>query len=195
MELTCEQLGITPDDIADRVAKKIAETMLVSYSDEYDDETGETVQTDLPSKFQTLVRARVEAKVSAAVDAISERVVGGMVEERLTALTFPQTNGYGERKGEPLTLLEFIARRADTYLSEQVDSEGRAGRDCYGSARNPRVVWMLEKWLASRIKDDMERALKNANAKIVGGIEEVVKANLADIANRLSAQVVVKSKA
>lgn len=194
MELTCEQLGITPDDIADRVATKIATTMLASFTDDFDDDTGEPIKTETPTKFRSLVQARVNAKVSAAVDAITERVLGNALETKITALRFPQTNSYGEPKAEPLTLLEFIAKRADTYLSEQVDHEGRSGGAMYGSARNPRVVWMLEKYLASRIKDSMDTALRAANAQIVGGIEATVKANLKDIADRLSAKVEIKHK-
>lgn len=191
MELTCEQLGITPEDIADRVARKIADTMLASYSDEYDDETGETVQTDLPSKFQTLVRARVEAKVSAAVDAVAGRLLGEAVEQKIEALRFPQTNHYGEPKTEPLTALEFIAKRCDTYLSELVNHDGLSrSQSSYGDCKTPRVVHLLEKHLKYTIETNMNNALKSANAQIVGGIEAAVKANLADIANKLNVKVV-----
>ena len=191
MELTCEQLGITPDDIADRVSGKIADRMLAQIVPDYDDETGAQLETERPTAFQEMVRKRVARKVEAAVDAVAEKVLGEGLEMKLTALRFPQTNGYGEPKSEPLTMMEFIARRVDTYLSEQVDNDGRPGRDGYGSARNPRAVWMLEKYLSKHMADELNKAVKVANEKIVNGIAKTVEANLADITRRLKVEVKV----
>lgn len=190
MELTCEQLGITKDDIAERVAAKIASSMLTEYSTEFDDETGEEVPVEKPSPFRTLVKKRVDAKITEAVDSIAEKVMSGDLEEKLESLTFPQTNSYGEPKRDPLTLREFIARRADSYLTEKVDYQGRTGYNASGQDRI-RVVWMLEQFLNERIKEEMTRSLASANAQIANGIAAAVKESLADITRRIKAEVKV----
>lgn len=190
MELTCEQLGITPDDIADRVAEKIAKTMLVTVVPDYDDDTGEPIESEQETPFQTLVRKRVAEKVSAAVDALAEKYIGSELEGRLEAMTFPQTNNYGEKKGEPLTLLEYIARRTETYLTERVDYQGRSGYSA-STVDRTRVVWMLEQYLAERMKEQFSKALATANQQIVNGIAATMKEKLAEVAAKLSVQVKV----
>lgn len=188
MELTCEQLGITPDDIADRVAKKIADTMLAKVGLDYNDETGAEIETERPTLFQEMVRKRVARKVEQAVDAVANKVLGADLETRLEALSFPQTNSYGEPKAAPMTLLEYIAKRIDTYLTEMVNYEGRADNG-YGGKSQARVVWMIDKHLQYVISTNMEAALKNANAKIVDGIAATVKAQLGELAAKLKVEV------
>lgn len=191
MELTCEQLGITPDDIADRVATKIAERMLAEVVPDYDDETGEQVASERETRFSQLVRKRVESKVGAAVDAVTQKVIGNCIEQRLEEMKFPQTNNYGEHKGEPLTIMEFIERRANTYLTERVDWQGRSGYGANGTDRT-RVTWMLENFLAERMKEGFENALKTANQQIVDGIAQTMKDKLAEVASKLKCEVKVK---
>lgn len=191
MELTCEQLGITPDDIADRVATKIASTMLAKVVPDYDDETGAEFDTDKPTAFAEMVRKRVARKVEQAVESIADKRIGQNIAGRLEDMRFPQTNHYGEVKAEPLTLLEFIDRRVSTYLSENVDSEGRSGGNSYGDKSRTRVVWMLEKYLAEQMKGHFQKALANANQQIVDGIAKTMKDKLAEVAAKLSVQVKV----
>lgn len=190
MELTCEHLGITPDDIADRVAGKIASTMLAKVVPDYDDETGAAFDTDKPTAFAEMVRKRVARKVEQAVDAIADKRIGENIAGRLEEIRFPQTNGYGEKKGEPLTLLEFIDRRVNTYLTERVDYQGRTGYSASQVDRT-RVVWMLEQFLAERMKEHFSKALANANQQIVDGIAQTMKDKLAEVAAKLSVQVKV----
>lgn len=190
MELTCEQLGITPDDIADRVASKIAATMLAKVVPDYDDETGSEIETERPTAFQEMVRKRVARKVEQAVDALAEKYIGSELEGRLETMTFPQTNGYGEKKGDPLTLLEYIAKRTETYLTERVDYQGRAGYSA-STADRTRVVWMLEQFLAERMKEQFSKALATANQQIVDGIAVTMKEKLAEVAAKLRVQVKV----
>lgn len=192
MELTCESLGITPSEIAEKVAQKIAERMLAEVLPGYDDETGQEVTEEKETRFQVLVRKRVAAKVSAAVDAVADQVLGCNLDKQLASLTFPQTNAFGEHKKEPLTLLEYIARRVDTYLTERVDMDGRSSSNSYSDKSQTRVTWMVDKHLAWTIQSNMEAALKEANAQIVGGIAETVKLKLADIAAKLKISVTTR---
>ena len=187
MELTFEQLGITPEDIADRAASKIAATMLAKVVPDFDDETGDEIETEQPTAFQEMIRKRVVRKIEQAVDTVAEQAVGADLAARLDAMTFPQTNRYGEPKADPLTLREVIVRRADTFLVELVDHEGRS-RDGYGT-KQTRVTWLIDKHLQYTIDNALTGALKNANEQIVEGIAATVKIRLADIATKLKGTV------
>jgi len=72
VELTCEQLGITKDDIAERVADKIASHFIeraemVSLDPE--DGGGET-SVAVPTKFADEIEAAVQQRIEDAIDTV-----------------------------------------------------------------------------------------------------------------------------
>lgn len=184
MELTCEALGITPDQIADKVARKIADNLMVRKSI-FADEDGEPAEREMSTEFGNRISAAVSVVVEEGVRAAAEKIVGERLVENLTALRFPQTNSYGEPKRESLTLLEFVAQRVDTYLVERVDSQGRTGSSAYGDKSQTRVVWLIDQHLSYTIKTHMEAALADANSRIAGGILDATKVALGDVLSRL----------
>lgn len=184
MELTCEALGITPEQIAEKVATKIADDLMRRKSI-FANEDGDPVERVVSTEFGNMISQAVTAKVAEGVALAAEKIVGERLVENLTALRFPQTNGYGETKREPLTLLEFVAQRVDTFLTERVDHEGRSGSSGYSTKDNTRVVWMIDKHLKYTIESHMQQVLADANSQITGGILDACKIALADVLKRL----------
>lgn len=193
MELTCEQLGITKDDIADRVASKIADAMMQSYRGADEDGSAHFGE----SEFAARVEARVEEIVGNAVNAVADKHVPPNVEKFLADFRIPQTTRYGEPTRPPMTFIEYITEHADRYMREPVDSEGRSQDEARGTwygdrGTRTRASHMVHKYLHHQIEGAMKDALKTANEKIVGGIEAAVKASLAEIQAKLVAKVEVK---
>ena len=192
MELTCEQLGITKDDIADRVAANIADAMMQSYIGA--DEDGNAHFGE--SKFASRVKSRVEEIVGDAVKAVADKHVPPNVEQFLAEFRIPQTTRYGEPTRPPLTFIEYITECAEQYMREPVDREGRSQDEArgswYGDRARTRAAHMVHKYLHHQIESAMKDALKTANEKIVGGIEAAVKESLAQIQAKIAAKVEIK---
>ena len=113
------------------------------------------------------------------------------LETRMTALiegaTYQITNQYGEKKSPPKTLREMCADRAQEYLNQQVDAEGRPKRsDSYNwNASTTMAGFLVSKTIRETVDKELRGALINANASIAGGIEASVKASLEDLSKRL----------
>lgn len=88
-----------------------------------------------------------------------------------------QTNRYGEPKGEPMTFKEYIAYRAENYMSEDVDYHGKSKSEGDYNWRScgPRLTVLMRNY----IKDSMEAAAKSAvtdiNKVIANNIEKAAK--------------------
>lgn len=176
--LTLESLGLTREEIIDRVVERIADRLLREHAI---DEDGD--DDALPSPMAKLLERKVAQRVSDAIDAIAGRHVLPNVAAYVETLILQETNKWGEKKGTPMTFVEYLVSRADAYLREEVNYDGKTrGADSYSwKASGTRIAWMVHKHLQHSIQIAMERALKDANSAIVGGLEQAVKIKLAEV--------------
>jgi hypothetical protein len=190
--ITIESLGITSNELIDRVVQRVADSVL-----EYPvyDEDGEPAGAR-DTAFMKALEKKVAEKIDAAVSAIAGRNVLPNIEQYVENLCLQQTNQWGERTGQKLTFTEYLVQRAEAYLVEPVDYEGRAKgeRDAYSwKASGTRVSHIVHKHLQYSIQTAMEGALKTANSKIVEGIERAVKIKLKEVSEALKVDVKLKS--
>ena len=186
MELTLESLGLSRDEILDRVVGKIAESLLSDWVDVDDPDNVAAVETP----FGALLKRKVMERIDTAVDDIATRHVLPNAAAQLEGVCLQETNKWGEKKGVPMTFVEYLVARAEAYLREEVNYEGKLkGQDSYAWTKSgTRIAYMVDKHLQYSIQTAMETALKNANSAIVGGIEETVKIKLAEVAASLKVQ-------
>jgi hypothetical protein len=180
--VTLEELGLTRDEILDRVVAKIADSLIDSY---VMDEDGEETATQSP--FARAMQRKVQERVDKAVEEIAARHVLPNVAAYVETLCLQETNKWGEKTGRRFTFVEYLVDRAEKYLTEEVNYEGKTkGEDSYSWRKSgTRIAYMVHKHLQYSIQSAMEHALKNANAAIVGGIEEAVKIKLGEVAAAL----------
>lgn len=183
MELTLESLGLTRDEILDRVVGRIADSVMASWS------VGEDVDEPTLDKtpFAEHLERKVLERVDAAVADIAGRHVLPNVASYVETLCLQQTNKWGEKKGAPVTFVEYLVARADAYLREEVNYDGKAKvEDSYSwKASGTRIAYLVNKHLQYSIQSAMEVALKTANSAIAGGIEEAVKIKLGEVLSSL----------
>lgn len=188
-ELTIESLGLTKDDLADRVVARIVDNFL---SDTVSDEDGESYprNSEWHQKIENAVLEAIDGKVAEIATKHIEPAIGALID----AVTFQETSRYGEPKAPAMTFKEFLEHKANTYFTEPVNFDGKSQKECSSytsfSPSATRVVYLIQKHLHYTIENTMKGALVEANRKIVEGIEEAVKIQCADIAKRLSAKVV-----
>jgi len=168
-------LSVSSDEIRDlvieRAAGQVAEAMLNEYQ----------------SDIRYLVRKTVEAVARERMDTAIRPLVEGGVE----SITLQKTNEWGEAKGGSLTFREYLVQRAEAYLTETVNHEGKPkGSDAYSwKGTQTRVMHMVNQHLHYEVERAMKQALSSANSTIVDGLEKALKVKLAEISAALKVTV------
>jgi hypothetical protein len=185
--LTLEDLGFSNEDIAERVIEKTVECLLREF---WEDDHGEV--DSKPSAFGAAMKKRIIERIDKAIEEIAAKHVLPNVATHIETLCLTETNKWGEKKGEPLTFVEYLVARAEAYLIEKVDSNGKAkvDSDSYGwSGKQTRITHLIHQHLHYTIETAMKAAVKPANDAIAKGIQETVRIQLAEIARKLTVNV------
>lgn len=174
--ITLESLGLTQEALADRVVAKIAEGMMtgVHYTedgDEYFDD----------SAFMRTLNQKVQVMLDAKVNEIGEKYVLPKVTAMVENLVLQETNRWGEKTGQPVTFIEYMVGRAEAYMTEKVNYEGKGKNEVGGYSFSPtqtRITHLVEKHLHYSIDTAMKAALNDATTNIAKGINETVRLKL-----------------
>lgn len=189
--ITLESLGFTQEDLQERVIERLCEQVLAGKG--YDEDGNEFYQE---SQFKRKLDERIKAQVEQTINAIAEKHVLPNVAQYVETLTLQQTNAWGEKRGQPVTFIEYLVARAHAYIQEEVNYEGKSkaeSRDSYGwSKSTTRIAYLVNKHLQYSIETAMKQALASANNAIAGGIEAAVKMKLQEVVGGL--QIAVKTK-
>lgn len=182
------QLGLSREELAERLVAKLADDLM--QAEGYDDE-GEPYSHR--SQFAAGLQKAVHEVVDARVAAIAEEHVVPQVAELIANVVLQKTNQWGERipDSPAMTFVEYIVSRADAYMAEQVDREGKPKpADAYNwKAEQTRACWLIDRHLSSAIATSMKAALVAADNAIAAGVADTVKAKLAEIATSLKVAV------
>ncbi len=189
-DLNLAALGIDQEKIAQMVADRIAEQMLndVTY-----DQDGHAFRGQ--HDFSGALNKSVKAHLDAYVTKVADEHLLPKVAEMLESLTLQATNEWGQKKGAPVTFVEYLVQRAEAYMTEKVSFDGKTQKESGGyswSASGTRVAHMIDKHIHYAIERAMKDAVGAANAQIAGGILETTKIKLAEIANALKVEVKTK---
>ena len=182
MELTLESLGLNASDLQERLIDALCERVLstvVVYGDD-----GDGFEK---SKFGKHLDGVIKARIDADVAAIAEAHVLPKVSEIIEGFCIQKTNEYGEPRGEKLTFVEYLIKRADEYMQEPVNHAGKTkAEDSYSWSKNTtRISYMINSHLQYSIKTAMEQAMKQANSSIAVGLEQAVKISLQQVLAKL----------
>lgn len=177
--ITIEDLGISKEDLAERVVDRLASDIMherVNGPDEGD-------EAYLDTAFNKRVQERVKERIDEAIDNIAAKHVLPNIEAYLENFCLQETTAWGEKKGEPVTFIQYLIQRAEAWIKEPVNHVGKTkGEDSYSwSAKTTRVAYMIDKHLQYSIQTAMEGALKDANSAIAGGIEQAIRIKLQEV--------------
>lgn len=186
---TLEALGLNATELADRIVEQAVNSLL--YSTGFNPETEEEVICE--RKFKREIEARIQCAVDQKIGAIAAEHIVPRIGEMVEKANMVQTNRYGEPKGEPMTFKEYIAYRAETYMGEEVDLQGRSKAerdDAYNwKGCGPRLTVLMQNY----IRDSMETAAKSAvtdiNKVIAKNIEQAAKDAIAAAAANIKVSV------
>lgn len=185
---TLEALGVSTEDLTDRIVDQAVNALL--YSNGFNPETEEEVTYE--SKFKREIENKIQKTVDAKIAAIAAQHILPRVGELIEAANMVQTNKWGEAKSAPMSFKEYIAHRADAYMCEEVDINGKSkgeGDSYSWRSCGPRLSVLMR----SYIKDSMETAAKSAvndiNKVIAKNIEKAAKDAIAATAANIKVSV------
>jgi hypothetical protein len=174
-------LGITPEDLIERVADKLSGI----FANE---------EKDYAHDFE----ARVERAVKARVEAVLEKALADHILPKVAAMVdgimLQETNKWGEKRREKLSVTEYLVERADAYIREEVDYSGKPkGTDSYSwTPRSTRIVHLIHEHLDWHIKKAMEKAFGDVTSSVRKGLEEAAKIAIDSIKVTVATKVEAK---
>lgn len=184
--ISLEAIGLTSEVILERISADVVKRLFDNIG--YDDEADDFVESEMATRFTDIVKKAVNAKVVA----FGEKHVDPLIESRLETLVLQRTNEWGEKQGKTVTFVEYMVQRAEAYMTEPVNYDGKTKPESNGYSwekRNTRIGYMIDKHLHYTIERAMSQALKDANASITKGLHEAVKIALAEVQKNLKVEV------
>lgn len=181
---TLEALGVSATELSDRIVDQAVHALL--YSTGFDEEGDES---SYASKFKQQVEKRVQEAVDTKIAALAAEHVLPRVGEMIEAADMRKTSHYGEPKGEPMTFKEYIASRAEVYMSEDVDYHGQSkdeSRDSYNwRVSGPRLTVLMKMYIKDTLEKSAKNAINDVNKVIAKNIEQAAKDAIASCAASL----------
>lgn len=190
-EVTLENLGISNEDLLEKLTDKLCENLLTRYS--YDDDMqGYPVSTE----FKRLMDKKIQELVDAKLQTIAEEhVMPGMIE-KIDSMIVRQTNEYGEDVEEPVSLVQYLVKKAENYMYQEVDSNGKpTGSQRHWERNKPQntlLAYQIDQYLHVYIRQAMETVIGAGNKTLVKALSEACKIQLENTAKKLKVSVETK---
>lgn len=174
-----QAIGLTPNDVLDRLVEKLVEHYV---------ESEDGYKNDFVNRIEAGVKQAVEARIESALTVH----VFPKVKEMIEGICLQETNRWGEKvKGEKLTFIEYLTQRVDAYIREEVNHDGKTqGQDSYSwTKHSTRIAYLIHEHLQYSIERAMVEALGNVNSSVRQGLAEAVKIALASIKVEVNTKV------
>lgn len=166
-------LGISQDELREQIVER-ASQKLTDYVIETE---GDSLQNLQPA------HNTIEKIVGEQVDTFIENELRPVVEKGVENVIFDFTNQYGEKKGQSLTFREYLVQRAEEYLTEKVNYDGKSKReDSMARPTQPRITYMIDRMIHSRIEKAMKDAIEDFDRMLQQGLSATVNQKLSEIA-------------
>jgi len=183
-----EALGITAESLAQRIVDQAVESLLSSTGYDEDGERAVTYESRFKREIEKKVTEAADAKISALAAVHLVPRVGEMIE----AADMRQTNKYGEPTTPHLTFKEFIAARAESYMTEDVDVNGntKGEGDSYNwRSSGPRLTVLMRMYITTTLETHAKAAMTDVNKVIANNIEKAARDAINAAAAALKVQV------
>ena len=179
-----EQLGISNDELIERAVNKIAEDFLnIDASGMEDDpeeeESAYTTQKRIGKKLKEMMASYFDAEFQK----YAAQHVQPTVEETVREWTFRETNTWGESKGNPKTLGEYLENKCNDWLKEKVDASGRTEKEArsysgqWREAGN-RISILISAEVSKHISAAMTDIMKHSSVILADAMKDAVDAKM-----------------
>lgn len=187
--ISFEALGISKEDLTEKLLDRLVEEFT---TEPVWDENG--TEDRRRSTMSAAITKQIQAHIDATVTRLGEEHVMPRVTEIIEGLVLNATNQWGEKTGKGVTFIEYLTQRAEAFMREDVNYEGKPrGGDSYSwTKHSTRVAYMIDKHLQHSIQTAMVKALADANSSIAEGLMGAVKHSLGQALDKLKVEVKTK---
>ena len=190
---TLESLGINPESLGDRIVDQSVEALLSSTGFDPDSEQ----ETRYESRFKKAIETRIQKAVDEKIAALAAVHLIPRVGELIEKADMRKTNRYGEPQSPPMTFKEYIAHRAETYMTEEVDHFGNSKADLEAKnestynwrSSGPRLTVLMKLYIKDSMEKSAKAAVSDVNAVIAKNIEKAAKDAIASAASAIKVGV------
>lgn len=186
---TLEALGLDTTELGNRIVDQAVQALLSSTGFNPDNEE----EYSCESQFKREIHQRVKDAVDAKITAIAEEHLIPRIGEMIETADMRQTNRYGEPTSPSLTFKEYIASRAEAYMSEDVDYNGKSkseSGDSYNWRTNgPRLTVLMRSYIRDTLEKSAKAAVADVNKVIAKNIEKAAVDAIHATASSIKVQV------
>lgn len=185
---TLKALGISPEELGQRIVDQAVDALLSS--------TGFDPDTEAETRYEFRFKREIEARIQKAVDekiaALAAVHLIPRVGELIESADMRKTNEWGESKSPPMTFKEYIAYRAEHYMSEDVDINGKSraeANDSYWRKCGPRLTVLMQLYIRDHLQKCAAAAVTDVNKVIAKNIEQAARDAIAAASASLKVSV------
>lgn len=190
---TLEALGLNSGELGDRIVDRAVEVLLNTTG--FDPDTEQ--ETRYESRFKKAIEARIQQTVDEKIAALAAVHLVPRVGELIEKAEMRKTNQWGEAKSPPMTFLEYLAHRAENYMTDDVDYHGKSkadleekGDSTYNwKSSGPRLTVLMKLYIKDTVEKAAKEAVTDVNKVIAKNIEKAAKDAIASAAGALKVTV------
>lgn len=192
---TLESLGLTSKILGDRIVEQAVEALLTGVGFDPDTEEEIRYETQFKREIEKQIQKTIDEKIAALAAVHLVPRIGELIEK----IDMRKTNNYGEAISPSMTFKEYLAHRAETYMTEDVDAYGNSKTDLEIKNKSS-YDWRscgsrLTILMKIYIRDSMEKVAKAAvtdiNTVIAKNMEKAAKDAIASVVNTLKVGISV----
>ena len=121
------------------------------------------------------IKTATQQKVTARLEAVIDAALADLLAEPIQKF-----DTFGNAVGAPISVEEIVRNGATTFLTENVDSEGRATRESYGT-KYSRLEWLVQRHVIHGLAKEMQAEATKVKAELVSRASAAAAAVLAGV--------------
>jgi len=177
-----EDIGLTQEKLQDRVVESISASILGRRAGTLDSD-----ECFYTNKLETKVTKQIEQKISEKIDKIGNDLIEPSIESIIEKITYVPTNNWGEKKGEPFTLKEYLLQQTKEYLTQEVNAEGKTrGTSNYSwNSVGTRLSYIIKSHIGDEVKLEIKRLMQEAFDSLGVVLAESIQQHVKEIQNKI----------
>lgn len=168
MNINLNDLGISAEKIQSAVVEEIADRLL----------NGDNEWSD--SKLHSQLKVSVDKAVKERLDRFVADILADNISVQIESLKFTQTNRYGEKISETLTLREWVTKQITEYFDAEVDAEGntRQEKQYNFQPAGKRALVLFKNTMRQEIQVSLNQIWREGNKPLLDAVQEAVMTQL-----------------
>lgn len=173
-ESTLKELGIDREELIERVVDRCMHDLRGG------NPQGGYDEDDWSETLWSKIQRRADKLIAAAVTKVADQEISPRLEEMITKVVLHKTNQWGEKRGEPVTFIEYLVQSAEAYLNEEVTFDGKKP-DYISRGKTTRLIFAIDRHLHYAIDRVVKEGLVDLNKAVTDGVAKTIEMSLKQV--------------